>query len=704
MKLRYKEIILVDIKGRFNSFLEQFEDKNGHLKYHTAIKSLEQQDRRTLYIDYADLLLFDPRLAEELYLSPTDTLSEGSEALKERLASVNPNYLQTASRFHLRITNLMDHTSIRRLRAKQFELLTSVQGIIYSASEIKSIIVMGAFKCASCGEGHDGGWYKEFKDGIFNPPYQCRNDMCQRKGSVQLIEEKSEFIDFQTLTIQDKPEDILPGQMPTSLTLVLQDDIVDLVRPGDRITTIGILKPKIIQQLKKGRQLVYSKAFQVVSITRELDDEVELAISDDEEDRFKKLAQDPFIVEKCIHSIVPTLRGNDLMKEAICYVLFGGIPYTSAEGVRMRGESHILFLGDPGTGKSVALRAAAELAPRAVFSSGKGSSAAGLCGAVIKDPETGEWILEAGVLSIASGGMAMIDEFEKMTVEDRRSIHEPMEQGFISIAKANIRAQLNAQSSIIAAGNPRRGRWNPYKDLADNISLDPAILSRFDLIFILEDTPNPFADEQKARHVTKLRRAREQPEQPVIPHNLLKKYIHYTRQNCFPQLSDEAEERLVQYYLEMRKKSQKITEKGAVSPIAITLRQLEALIRLSEARARIHLRDTISLDDAVAVIRLFDASLEKYALDKETGTPDVDMQLTGISTASRRELDKIEAFIEKVLDEAEEKDPDEPVLIKEILDKARVEGLDVDNVNKTVEEWTRRGIAFEPRPGAIKRP
>ncbi|MFX0050817.1 MAG: LAGLIDADG family homing endonuclease, partial [Candidatus Hermodarchaeota archaeon] len=269
----------------------------------------------------------------------------------------------------------------------------------------------------------------------------------------------------------------------------------------------------------------------------------------------------------------------------------------------------------------------------------------------------------------------------------------------ISIAKAGIVATLNARTAILAAANPRRGRWNPYKATAENLNLPPTILSRFDLIFVLEDKPDLKEDHDMASHILNLHQSQTLPKDPPINQDLLRKYIAYARREVHPRLSDEAQERLLEYYKELRSMSGQVDEKGPDS-IAITPRQLEALVRLSEARAKMRLSDEVSYDDAAGAVNLMNATLEKLAKDTETGKLDIDKAFTGVSAKSRRALDRIDALIDRMLEEAE----DEPVAIKDIIDQAIEEGLNKGQVVKVIDEMTRRGRLFEPQTGYIKKP
>ncbi|MFX0016769.1 MAG: LAGLIDADG family homing endonuclease [Promethearchaeota archaeon] len=1335
-----------DLKGRFESFIEEFTDQEGQLHYQEKIREMETTGARSLYISYNDLLIQDPKLAQETLLNPELSIIACEEVLRSKLAELSPGYFERLKQVHVRIRNLSEKLLLRSLKTDHLEILTSFEGIVIGVTETKPLLIRGHFKCASCGENQS----VDFPEGIFTPPYQCRNEHCQRKGSLQIQLDKSDFIDWQKITLQEKPEELPPGQLPQSTSIHVLDDLVDLARPGDRVEVVGILKARATRFLKRGQLATYGKFFHGISITKETKEYVDIDISEEDELKIIDLSKSPYIIEKIRDSLAPSIYGRDLVKEAIASLLFGGTAKITPDGLKLRGESNILVVGDPGTGKSQILKFVAQLAPRALYTSGKGSTAAGLCvsgdsniflsdratsisefvinefkkggverynekieykkitsdyrtfhsknlkittdpvsrvwrikspeklfrintktgkelvltpetnllsmsheglvwkpantlkenervatsrhlgikerkevpsvyeliadypneiiltnvdeivaellsrvkkefsmtnkvitdqlgvsedsiyrwknkerignislklfenlcrlakidvetqlpaimeleikkgqrlklpknldpnwfyilglifgdkrvlvdnqkgryggvcigfsnrekslldkfdkfcdkisikvnkgreteerpteyriwskilfhifskfgltpspkssninptkdllyypeeylhnflrglfdsggwicvreseysqigitstskdlidfiryalltlgiitytrqkkpriaikktgekiisrkakyelifnsytdfriferligfrhpkkseilqnycsikrqdhrnvdnipsarlllksivkfygytsreligykgtlsrsqhnkgmnrsqlksilekidtnwmrhkvripyemrfllykeletffnssqtqiakdkiyeyfirknrnpripiglimriineneispskkingylktlissikqkeegikekyeflrklcdsdilwdeitqveeitspndefvydltipgthnfivngfvthntAAVIRDQDTGEITLEAGALVLADQGIAMVDEFDKMRTEDRSAIHEAMEQHTISIAKAGIVATLNARTSILAAANPRRGRWNPFKGTADNLNLPPTLLSRFDLILVLEDVPDLKEDHDLASHILGLHKSHTLSTSPPIEQDLLRKYIAYARREVHPRLTDEAEERLLEYYKELRRSSGKI-EEGQVEPIAITPRQLESLVRLSEARAKMRLSNEVTYDDASGAVNLMNATLEKLAKDTETGKLDIDKYASGISARSRRQLDRIDALIDRMLEEAED---EEPVAIKDIIDRAIEEGLSKNQVVKAIDEMTRRGILFEPQPGFVKRP
>ena len=685
----------LDIMGRFETFINEFTDEEGALRYREKIREMPRLGSRSLYISFNDLLHHDPRLAEEVLAYPEECLFEGGKVLVNTLQQTDPKYIEKHYQFHLRIEDLTDNVHLRFLKTEHLGLLSSFEGIVIGVTDTKPLLIEGHFKCASCGEPNQ---IVEFPEGIYSPPYQCKNDTCQRKGSLALQIEYSRFIDWQKITIQEKPEELPPGQLPQSIMIHVLDDLVDQARPGDRVKVVGVLKARASRMLKRGQLATYSKFFNGVSISKETAEYIDIEITEDDQKNIKELSESPYIIEKIRDSLAPSIYGHDLVKEAIATLLFGGTLKETPDGMKIRGESNVLLIGDPGVGKSQLLKFVQKLAPRALYTTGKGSTAAGLTAAVIRDQDTGEITLEAGALVLADQGIAMIDEFDKMRSDDRTAIHEAMEQHTISIAKAGIVATLNARTSILAAANPKRGRWNPFKATAENLNLPPTILSRFDLIFVLEDKPNLKEDHDKASHILRLHKLKTLPTDPPIQQELLRKYIAHARQKISPKLSDEAVARLLEYYTELRSSSGRI-EEGRPDPIAITPRQLEALVRLSEARAKMRLSEEVTYEDASGAVHLMNATLDKLARD-ETGKLDIDKYSSGLSDQGRRRLDRIDDLIDNMLKESED---GEPVTISAILKQAVEDGLDRNQVEKAIEQRIRVGKLFSPQPGRVKK-
>jgi replicative DNA helicase Mcm len=361
---------------------------------------------------------------------------------------------------------------------------------------------------------------------------------------------------------------------------------------------------------------------------------------------------------------------------------------------RVRGDLHILLVGDPSTAKSVLMKVVSMLIPRGRYVSGKGVTAAGLTATVVKDEEfLGGWVLEAGALVMCNRSLCAIDEFEKVERTDQVALHEAMEQQTISIAKATIVATLPAQTSILAGGNPKLGRFDPYIPIKEQIDIPETLLSRFDLKFALRDIPNPELDAKIADHILKSRHYGEGEDEPVISAEVLKKYVAYARKNCHPKLSRDAGEAIKEFFVDLRSK---VTSEEAAIPI--TLRQYEALIRLAEASAKIQLRNTVTKEDALRSINLMKASLREFGFEPETGKIDID-RLEGRVTATER--GKIRVMLDVIEELTKTLGKKMPKV--EIVKLAKMRGLKDFDIEKMLNELKNSGDLFESSPGILEK-
>jgi replicative DNA helicase Mcm len=412
--------------------------------------------------------------------------------------------------------------------------------------------------------------------------------------------------------------------------------------------------------------------------------------SPEEEEKILELARDPWIHQKIINSIAPSIYGYDHIKEAIMYLLFGGVPKNLPD-ITIRGEMNALLVGDPGTAKSQLLQYVSRIAPRGLYTSGRGTTAAGLTAAVIRE-KGGGMSLEAGALVLADKGIACIDEMDKMRPEDRVAIHEAMEQHTVSVAKGGIVATLNARTAILAAANPTLGRYEPHRTVAENISLPVTILSRFDLIFVLRDVPNKESDGKMSMHILELHRKGSSPVEPPISAELLRKYISYAK-SFKPVLSSDALKRLNDFYLAMRSASE-----AEGSPVAITARQLESLVRTAEARARAALKKEVQAEDAEAAVAIMKRSLEEVGIDLSSYKIDIDIIMTGRSKSMR---DRLQIILTALIEmEKETGMAEKEALETELEQKYKISRAEADRL---LSQLLREGTIYEPREGYLKK-
>lgn len=1049
-----------DIISGFLEFFKNFQDEEGQYKYSDEITRIIIDGDRSLVIDYNDLYLMDSThelgLSSALLEFPEKTIELGTIALETHIKEENFDYYQEVktvnrSRFHVRFVNIPSKTPLRNIRTNQLGTFRAVEAIVVRTTEIKPMINEGFFICKLNPEHQ---FRYSLNQGTYSSPRQCIEPSCKSKDFILSIED-STLIDWQGLTLQERPEELPSGASPKSLNCRLLDDLVDKVRPGDRVIATGIVRTRSPEGLKKGKQAILD-IWLDVNYIEPLNKETDLTeISLSEEAEFYELAENPELYDMIIHSLAPQIKGLEKEKEAIMYFLFGGVDKLHPNGFKNRGQPNILLVGDPGVAKSQLLKAVHKVAPRGVYTSGKGSSAAGLTAAIVRDPDTGELTLEAGALVLADKGVCLtgdteillgdgrvvpimeiyenkgkveilsfnegtleieskpvkavskrfskkifelkfetgdvvkaspehpfpvwngtlvwktaeeldendiiidyrnfkvkgdprfnpsilefigylvfnqtfsptvisckkeetlerimnlakifsiefscegntiifegnqlsaklkrnlgrtiastedifsfvyqlrpdeitpfttaianfagefdengnfylkdlsglrewirkifrkvgvisrieegnlciadynsfcrlnsmrfveslqvtyntylrmkrkenmelhgeplmhqfpelkpllerhngpqeiekfarsfvindvafntliqkkelpgevvynvqvednetyfanfipvhnclIDEFDKMSENDRSAIHEAMEQQTISVAKAGIVATLNSRTGILAAANPVHGRYEDHRTFVENVDLGPTILSRFDLIFILRDIPDEKEDESKAIHILNLHMNYDTNlvEDPPIPLEKLKKYIMFAKQKCEPRLTQEAINNIQEFYVNLRNN----VKRGDRNAIPITARQLEGIVRLAEARARIALRDKVTKQDAQKAIDLMVYSLQQIAIDPETGELDYDAFASGHTSTKRSRISRLMSIIENL-----QSISSGPFEEKEVYREAEAEGLDLEFVQKAIYDLVRQGALYRPEAGKLSK-
>ncbi len=677
---------------RFEEFLRTYKDEQGNSVYWTRVQQMSINDELSISIDFQDLIAFDNVFITIAAENPQNFLETANNALIAVLRLEDPDYISSidTSLIKTRITNYSEHVALRAIRSRHIGRLVHVSGIMMRASEVKPLLVQAMFQCRICDEKIP----QTQEEGRYTEPARC--PLCDKKTPMRLLPHESQFRDWQKVRIQESPEELPPGSMPRSIDIILEGDIVDISRPGDLVKITGLLQTTPDFSRRGGKLATFNIFIEANGVEVAEKEYEQLEISDEDEKQIRTLAEDPYVHERIIASIAPSIQGHDSIKESIALLLFGGMAKTLPDGTRLRGKSNILMIGDPGTGKSQILKFVAGLAARGLYTSGKGTTAAGLTAAVVHDTESGAMTLEAGALVLADQGIACIDEFDKMDPNDRTAIHEAMEQHTVSIAKAGIVATLNARTSILAAANPTLGRYESSLSVQDNIRLPFTILSRFDLIWILVDTIEATRDRELAHFILDMHQLKktktEQTTPPVSP-LFLKKYIGYANRYVLPQLSPEAAEVIENFYVDLRKSA----EGGAAVPI--TARQLESLVRLSEARAKMALRSKVTKEDAQAAVRLMEDSLRMVALDRVTGKIDVDLIVSKMGAAQRSSSD----IILKAMNDMESEGAS-TVNRDALIERAVSMGLPKERANEIIEKLLVDGTLYSPRDGKISRP
>ncbi len=656
-------------------------------KYRERLSVMAVSGKKSFVVDFDELLAAEAKLAQQLIEKPDQYIEYANRAAKAQLQIEEPEYAEEIRNVTVRFRGLPEVTPLRILGSKHIGKLVMLEGIVVRASPARPMVMEGAFKCKWCGTiSH------VTQSGPFlTAPSACSAPECRRKSSFEFVPEESTFIDSQDVRIQERPEDLPPGQLPRWLDIkLLERDLVDMARPGDHVSVVGIARAFAPTVPRVGRLRSFRLNLDTNHIDVESKEPEKVLISPEEEKQIRELAKDPKIHTKILRSLAPSVYGYEHIKEAIMYLLFGGTAKQFPD-ITIRGDLNILLLGDPGTAKSQLLQYVSKIAPRGLYTSGRGTTAAGLTAAVLRD-KAGGMTLEAGALVLADKGVAAIDEMDKMRTEDRVAIHEVMEQHTVSVAKGGIVATLNARTSILAAANPSLGRYDPYRTVAENISLPVTILSRFDLIFILRDVPEKKQDAQMTEHILDLHRTGVTPIEPPIEPELFRKYISYAK-NIKPVLTQEALERLKSFYLLMRSASE--TEG---TPVAITARQLESLVRVAEARARASLRNEVLAEDAERATEIMTTSLEQVGIDISSQKFDIDIIMTGKPKSLRDKLSVILGLISSMEKETG------------MVDKARLfERLQAEydilsgEAERLIGQMLKEGTLFAPRDGFLKK-
>ncbi|MCS7135188.1 MAG: minichromosome maintenance protein MCM, partial [Candidatus Aenigmarchaeota archaeon] len=609
-----------DLIDAFVDFLRKY--------YYKQLADVIAKDEKALQVDFALIDKYDPTIADLILEKPEDSLKLFEDAV-EQIDMPNKKRLK------IRIFNLPESSKIRirNIRAEHLGKLLCVDGIVKRASEIRPEIAEILFQCNECGEKIILLQTEKEKTIVF--PTRCDN--CKSRKGFRILEQK--LYDARWIAIEE-PFEITTGERPSEIMVYLKEDLTSpkmqyKTDPGNRIKVIGILKevPRRTSKGGKSRQMeILIDANNIESTQTEWED---ILIAPEEEKLIKEFAKDPKIYEKLINSLAPSMYGLDVVKLAIILQFFGGVPKILKDGTRIRGDIHILIVGDPAVGKSQLLKLASQMMPRGKYVSGKGVTGAGLTAAVVRDEQfLGGWVLEAGALVLANNSLISIDEFDKMEKSDQIAMHEAMSLQQISIAKASIVATLPARTAVLAAANPKYSRFDPYMPIGDQVDIPETLLSRFDVKFALKDIPNPEIDEKMVEHALKARHFGEDELKPMIDPDFFKKYVAYTRMNCKPMLSEEAAKKIKEFYLTMRSSS----ISGERQAVAITMRQYEALVRLAEASAKVQLRDVVNEEDAERAIEIMKYSLRQFGFDEKTGTFDIDKAEGGMSSSQRSKI------------------------------------------------------------------
>jgi replicative DNA helicase Mcm len=655
--------------------------------YHEDIGKLAgayPNDRKSLTVDWSDIFRYDPELADDVVEKPEQLIEFFEQALRQYDVPIDVTF----SDAHVRIINVRDTEQYEVGKTRQDNLgqFVGINGQVTKTSKTKPKTVEAAFECQRCGTLSRVPQV----DNEFQEPHECQG--CERQGPFRLNTEQSEFVDHQLVRIQ-QPPDQTHGAQGESMDVVLEDDLTNAVDPGDRVNTSGILRlekdggqdktPTFETYLDANSTTVEQTDFEEIDVS-EYKDEIE-AIADDEP------------IEQLVNSLAPKIRGYEDIKEALMLQLFSGVRATYPDGSVDRGDFHLLLLGDPGCGKSSLLRAVESIAPRSTYASGKGASAAGMTGAAVRDDfGESEWSIEAGALAIANKGIACVDEIDKVDEDAVSSLHNTLESQTVEISKAGINGSLQAETALLAAGNPKYGRFDKHEAIADQIGLGPTLLSRFDLMFMLSDEPDKDEDRKTAEHMVQSRRkATKYTHQsgesdlgeiePDIPKDVMRAYIAHAKQSVNPVINEDVQQKIVDWYTELRMANQE-----SDGPVPVTPRKVEALERLCEASARARLSETVEAEDVERAGELVLKSMKDVGVDPDTGEFDADVVETGTSTAQR---DRIKTLLDIIAELQQEYDRGAP--LEDVLHEARKQEMGKNQTKHEIQKLLDKGDIYQ---------
>jgi len=681
------------LSDKVKDFLIRFKDKSGSYKYVEQIDEMMPKSAKFIIVDYNDLVV-EPEIEIIFTTEPDRILTAFSRAIKEALQTRFPDYAEKIKdEVRVRLVNYPLQRSLRQINAETIGNITSVSGMVVRASEVKPLAKELVFVCP---DDHQTKVI-QLKGMDVKIPIVCDNPSCKHRD-FELKPEASKFIDFQILRLQELPEDLPPGQLPHYIDVTIRQDLVDNARPGDRIILTGIVRveQESVAGITRGHSGLYRLRIEGNNIeflggrgsktSRKIQRE---EVSPEDEKMIKTLSASPNIYQRLIDSFAPHIQGQSLIKEAILLLIVGSTQRLLGDGSKIRGDINVFLVGDPGTAKSEMLKFCARIAPRGLYTSGRGSTAAGLTAAVVRD-KTGIMMLEAGAVVLGDQGLVCIDEFDKMKPEDRSALHEVMEQQSASIAKGGIVATLNARTSILAAANPMYGKYDPFKNITENVNLPIPLLTRFDLIFVVRDIPGREKDEKIARHIIELHTPQGTDKRSVIDVDTLTKYLSYAKRSS-PDLTKEAEEKILAYYLQMRNVESE-------EMITVTPRQLEGIIRLSTARARLLMKDKVEEEDAERAIFLIQSMLQDAGVDVNTGKVDLGV----LQGRPRSEVSKMQLF----MDVLKSMEGDNKIAVEErsfVKELEKTEKFTEEEARNYIRRMLREASIYESKPGHYNR-
>lgn len=692
-----------ELIDRFEEFYRNY--------YRDEIGELAQNypdDQKSLYIDWQDLYRFDPDLADDYQTQPDQLKKYAEEAL--RLYDLPGDVI--LGQAHVRVINLADVTRIRDIRAEHQGELVSISGTVRSSSPIRSYPTEAAFECQRCGTLNRIPQTTTAITPSVSEPHECQG--CERQGPFQLNHEQSQYVDIRQFRIESNLIDET-AETPESIVARVEDDIVEAAQPGDTVRVTGVVNLVGFGDDRPDLDATVNDKYIEVSSIEDFEPGDLLDISSTEKQEIRALANSKDPYQQLVDSLAPHVPDNEQLKLAVALQLFGGVKKQLPDGTTIPGTIHLGIVSDPGMFAAEIVDYAARVAPKSVRVNGNDTTQVGLTTAAYKSTGSAKnWELDAGALVLADDGIVCLSRSDQLSQEAKAALQSVMRDQEVKASKGTATQTLPAETAVLTSLQPKYGRFDQYEPIGEQIELAPELVTQFDLLFTLTDSPEPDVDADWADHILTTNRvgevqAREDSDTatadtdsvtsradevtPAIAPDLLRKYIASARRNCVPTLSDAAKEAIEEFYVETRAGAQ-----DDDVPTPVTARKLEALVRLAEASARIRFADTVTEADAERVIDLVRMSLRDLSVDPETGESDADVVETGSVTSDRDSEDAVLAIVDELENKHTEGAP-----VDEVLSIAAERfDLSEEKTAHIITKLKQRGEAYEPQTDYLR--